>query len=196
MGRGPASGGQPLCLADEPCRARTPDRQRSVSQRSVAEASIDRGRHCLDDPVTLDVWASSSQEEGIMSLAQQGSFAFGMVIGWFLYFVNRYRHDDVTLGDVATVIGAIGGGAVTALFGEGKADLFGAYGIGLASGFFGYLIILFIMVARSPNFDVDFMLDGRRKLPDGTIGYPDPNAPRGPVMQMDDDGAQSLTKKK
>ena len=32
-------------------------------------------------------------------------------------------------------------------------DLFGAYGIGLAVGFFLYYAILNTMVARSPNFD-------------------------------------------
>ena len=44
-----------------------------------------------------------------------GAFAFGLVIGWFTYFVNRYRK-EVALADVATIIGAIGGGAVLALF--------------------------------------------------------------------------------
>jgi hypothetical protein len=54
-----------------------------------------------------------------MSLSQWGAFGFGMVLGWFLYFVNRYRRGDVGLGDLTTVIGAIGGAAVTALFGAG-----------------------------------------------------------------------------
>jgi hypothetical protein len=91
-----------------------------------------------------------------------GAFCFGALIGWYLYFINRYRTADVQLGDLATVLGIIGGGAVLSLF-EAKTDLFGAYGIGLLTGFFAYLIVLSLMVAKSRNFGVDFFLDGRRK---------------------------------
>jgi hypothetical protein len=93
-----------------------------------------------------------------------GAFGFGAVMGWFLYYVNRYRKDEVKLTDVATLLGAIGGAAVLALF-EAKSALFGAYGAGLAAGFFGYYLILLVMVARSSNFDQDWFLDGRRKPP-------------------------------
>jgi hypothetical protein len=109
-----------------------------------------------------------------MTLAQGGAFGFGLVIGWFLYLVNRYRRDDVTFGDLTTILGAIGGAAVTRLFGDADGSLFGCYGIGLAIGFFGYFLILITMVAKSPNFDIDYFLDGRRKsltpgtsIPDG-----------------------------
>jgi hypothetical protein len=91
-----------------------------------------------------------------------GAFAFGLVIGWFTYFVNRYRTGEVQLSDVLTLVGAIGGGAVLTLFQEGT-DLFGAYGIGLAVGFFSYLLVLIVLVARSPNFTGEWFLDGRRK---------------------------------
>ncbi len=96
-------------------------------------------------------------------VAQWGAFCFGLVIGWFVYLINRYRTGEVGLGDITTVIAAIGGGAVTALFGGGDGDLFGAYGIGLAAGFFGYLVVLAILVWKSPGFGVDFFLDGRRR---------------------------------
>ena len=88
-----------------------------------------------------------------------GAFFFGTVIGWFTYFVNRYR-TNVALGDVATVIGAVGGGAVLALFPEGT-DLFGAYGIGLAVGFFGYFVVLLVMVLCSKDHKVSWFLEGR-----------------------------------
>ena len=58
---------------------------------------------------------------------------FGVVLGWNLYFINRYRK-DVVLGDLASVVGAIGGAAVLALFGSGT-EPSPAYGIGLAVGF-------------------------------------------------------------
>jgi uncharacterized membrane protein YeaQ/YmgE (transglycosylase-associated protein family) len=91
-----------------------------------------------------------------------GAFAFGLVIGWFTYFVNRYRKGDVQLTDVLTIVGAVGGGAILTLFPEGT-DLFGAYGIGLAVGFFAYFAVLLVLVAKSPNFTRDWFLDGRRK---------------------------------
>jgi hypothetical protein len=93
-----------------------------------------------------------------------GAGGFGAIIGWYVYYINRYRKGDVQLGDLATVIGVLGGGAVLALF-PAKSDLFGAYGIGLFVGFFAYFLALLIMVGISPNFDVDWFLDGRRIRP-------------------------------
>lgn len=120
-----------------------------------------------------------------MSWGETGALAFGIVIGWFLYLVNRYRKGDVQLGDVTTVIAAIGGAAVTRLFDEGGA-LFGAYGLGLAVGFFGYFIVLIAMVGVSRNFDVDFFLDGRRRKLDDRSYVP--GEWRQPLMAMDPDG--------
>jgi len=115
-------------------------------------------------------------EEAATELQKWGAFAFGLVLGWFLYFLNRYRK-EVSLADLTTVIGAVGGGAVMALF-PAKTDLFGAYGVGLAVGFFGYLLVLVGLVVKSANFGVDYLVDGRRTLPDGTVGYgPDPDRP-------------------
>lgn len=76
-----------------------------------------------------------------MTFIDLGAMAFGTVIGWFTYFVNRHR-GEVKLTDVATIIGALGGGAVLALFPQAS-RLFAAYGLGLAFGFFGYFIVLF-----------------------------------------------------
>jgi hypothetical protein len=44
--------------------------------------------------------------------------------------------------DIAVVIGSVGGAAVLSLF-PAQSALFGAYGVGLAVGFFGYWAILF-----------------------------------------------------
>jgi hypothetical protein len=112
-----------------------------------------------------------------MSLSQWGAFGFGMVLGWFLYFVNRYRRGDVGLGDLTTVIGAVGGAAITALFGVGGTGLFGGYGLGLATGFFLYFLQLVALVVASDNFNADFFLDGRRKGVDGNWIIPDYVAP-------------------
>ena len=89
-----------------------------------------------------------------------GAGAFGAVLGWFVYFVNRHRTEDVRLADVASLLGVVGGAAVLALFPAGT-DLFAAYGIGLAAGFFGYFLILVVLVWRSDTFGVDWLLAGR-----------------------------------
>ncbi len=91
-----------------------------------------------------------------------GAAFFGALIGWNVYVINRYRKGDVQLSDLVTLMGVIGGGAVLTLFPAGS-DLFGAYGIGLFSGFFLYFILLTIMVGGSKNFTFDWFLDGRRK---------------------------------
>ena len=91
-----------------------------------------------------------------------GAGGFGAIIGWYVYYINRYRKEDVQFSDLTTVISIIGGGAILALFPTGT-DLFGAYGIGLFAGFFLYFIVLLIMVGRTNNFQVDWFLDGRRR---------------------------------
>lgn len=100
-----------------------------------------------------------------------GAFCFGLLVGWYVYYINRYRKGDVQWSDLVTLIGIIGGTAILALFPQGT-DLFGAYGVGLALGFFLYFIFLLGFVGASKNFDVDWFLDGRRKLPDGRVVVP------------------------
>jgi hypothetical protein len=111
-----------------------------------------------------------------------GTACFGAVIGWFLYHVNRHRIEGVELGDIVTVIAAVGGSAVTALFPAGT-DLFASYGIGLAAGFFGYFVVLLLLVrasiARQGAFDWEWFLDGRRRDPGAGFGY-GPSRPLGP----------------
>lgn len=94
-----------------------------------------------------------------------GAFGFGALIGWYAYYLNRYRTDAIQLSDLAALIGAVGGGAILALFPAGS-DLFGAYGVGLFAGFFGYLLVLVVLVKRSASFDWDFFLDGRSRRVD------------------------------
>ncbi|RMH68028.1 MAG: hypothetical protein D6685_02870 [Bacteroidetes bacterium] len=93
-----------------------------------------------------------------------GAGGFGALIGWYVYYINRYRQGDVQLSDLVTLVGILGGGSILALF-PARSDLFGAYGIGLFLGFFGYFLTLVAMVWRSPNFDRDWFLDGRRIKP-------------------------------
>jgi hypothetical protein len=111
-----------------------------------------------------------------------GAGSFGAVIGWYLYYINRYRKAEVKLGDLVTLLGTLGGGAVLALF-PARTDLFGAYGIGLFIGFFGYFLTLILLVRISPNFDTDWFLDGRRKRPEEPYYIPEGiETPTNPAM--------------
>jgi uncharacterized membrane protein YeaQ/YmgE (transglycosylase-associated protein family) len=81
------------------------------------------------------------------SVSLWGAFAFGLVIGWVTYRTLR-RTKQSGLSDIATVIGAVGGATVTGLFQKGT-DSFGFYGIGLAVGFFFYLIVSVALAAKT-----------------------------------------------
>ena len=117
-----------------------------------------------------------------------GAAGFGCIIGWYVYYINRYRKGDVQMSDLVTLIGIIGGGSILALFKEGT-DLFGAYGIGLFVGFFGYFIVLIFLVGMSRNFNVDWFLDGRRVKPSGDFYIPDEvRATTGAMGAGDNDG--------
>ncbi|MBP1686339.1 MAG: hypothetical protein H6Q33_2482 [Deltaproteobacteria bacterium] len=67
-----------------------------------------------------------------------GPFCFGLVIGWVTYRTLRRKVENVAIGDIAAVIGAIGGAAIVAIF---KNEAFNAYCIGTAVGFFAYLVV-------------------------------------------------------
>ena len=72
-----------------------------------------------------------------MFISGLGALCFGLVIGWISYRTLRLTAGTTALSDIATVIAAVGGAAVTALI---RSDvLFGLYCIGLALGFFAYL---------------------------------------------------------
>jgi hypothetical protein len=117
---------------------------------------------------------SASTPASIVQLL--GAAGFGTLIGWYVYYINRYRKRDVQLTDLVTLIGVLGGGSILAIF-PARTDLFGAYGIGLFIGFFAYFIVLTILVGISKNFDVDWFLDGRRK--ELAKGYERPGDPSG-----------------
>lgn len=78
-----------------------------------------------------------------------GSFCFGFVVGWITYRTLRRKEGSAALSDIATVIGAVGGAAITGLF--KTPDLFGWYSIGLFAGFFLYLLIAWRMAPQQTN---------------------------------------------
>ena len=100
-------------------------------------------------------------------MAEVGALAFGLVIGWYTYSVIRNRADAVGLADLASVVAAVGGGAVTSLF-SSDVDLFGWYGVGLAVGFFGYFLVLLVLIRKNNGrgWSTAYFLDGRRPMLD------------------------------
>jgi uncharacterized membrane protein YeaQ/YmgE (transglycosylase-associated protein family) len=81
-----------------------------------------------------------------MLLTGIGALCFGLVVGWISYRTLRRKEGAAALSDIATVIGAIGGAAVTTLF---KSEvLFGLYCIGLAVGFFAYFVVGLIVYGK------------------------------------------------
>ena len=76
-------------------------------------------------------------------MLEQGGFYFGLVIGFITYRTLR-RTASNGISDIASVIGAVGGGAILTLFPAGS-EQFNAYAFGLAAGFFLYfgLAVLF-----------------------------------------------------
>lgn len=77
-----------------------------------------------------------------------GALLFGWVIGWVTYRTLRRTSEAVKISDIATVFGAVGGAAATALFDSDH--LFGWYSIGLFAGFFAYLILGHTVWKHSP----------------------------------------------
>lgn len=115
-----------------------------------------------------------------------GAGGFGALIGWYVYYTNRYRKDDVKLSDIVTLVGVLGGAAILALF-PARSDLFGCYGIGLFVGFFGYFFTLILFVKISENFTLDWFLDGRRKKPVDPFYIPaEIQSPPHPAMEIPD----------
>jgi hypothetical protein len=83
-----------------------------------------------------------------MSIADFGALCFGLVIGWITYRTLRRKEGAAALSDIATVFGAVGGAGITALFQD--QTLFGWYAIGLAVGFFAYLLVSIVVYGKGP----------------------------------------------
>jgi hypothetical protein len=81
------------------------------------------------------------------TLAKVGGLCFGVVIGWITYRTLRRREGAAHLSDISTVLAAVGGGAVTALPFD-DSDVFGLYAIGLAAGFFAYLVVSLLVAGK------------------------------------------------
>jgi hypothetical protein len=69
-----------------------------------------------------------------------GASCFGAVVGYITYRTLARTTDKAAITDLATVIGAVGGGGITVLYGPADGTLFAMYSIGLVIGMVLYLI--------------------------------------------------------
>jgi hypothetical protein len=81
----------------------------------------------------------TTKENIDMDVVNYGAIGFGLVIGWITYRTLRRKEGSSALSDISTVIGAVGGGAVTTQF--DSPEIFGLYCIGLTVGFFAYFVV-------------------------------------------------------
>jgi len=81
-----------------------------------------------------------------MTLIDTGALCFGVVVGWVTSRTLR-RSTPGGLSDIATVIGAVSGAAITGIY-KPSTDSFGYYCIGLLVGFFAYLVLSLIIASR------------------------------------------------
>jgi hypothetical protein len=98
-----------------------------------------------------------------------GAFCFGVIVGWVTSRTLR-RTTPSGLSDIATVIGAVGGAAITGIY-KPSTNAFGYYCIGLLVGFFLYLILAVITSKGSGQPVGDWL--GSEPVP--TTGGVNPN---------------------
>jgi hypothetical protein len=89
-----------------------------------------------------------------------GAACFGAVIGWLTYFTIRYKKEHA-ISDLSAVIAALGGGAILHLFTK-ESETFSWYAIGLAIGFFGYVLVLLLIGLFSKQLTLADLLDGSK----------------------------------
>lgn len=81
-------------------------------------------------------------------VASIGATCFGVVTGYITYRTLA-RTTAPHISDIAAVIAAVGGGAVTAIFPAKESDAFGWYSIGLLAGMALYLVLFLAMRGRA-----------------------------------------------
>jgi uncharacterized membrane protein YeaQ/YmgE (transglycosylase-associated protein family) len=86
-----------------------------------------------------------------MFIVKVGSICFGLIVGWITYRTIRNRERNPVFSDITAIVGALGGGTIASLASKGEL-YFPWYCVGLAGGFFFYLIIMVPIISRgNPN---------------------------------------------
>jgi len=102
-----------------------------------------------------------------MNVLTVGTFCFGLLVGYITYRTLARTTAAASISDLAAVISAIGGGAVTAIAKPGT-DLFGWYAIALLAGFIAYGLIYLAMNGKKEFASVMGM--ERQSTPPATGG--------------------------
>jgi hypothetical protein len=71
-----------------------------------------------------------------------GAVCFGIVIGYVTYRSLARSGPTSSVSDIAAVVGAVGGAAITSIFDPVNSDAFGYYAIGLLAGMILYVPIV------------------------------------------------------
>lgn len=104
-----------------------------------------------------------------------GTACFGAVIGWCIYYSLR-RWKTYSPTQIGVLITAVLGGAVTTFFaGPYNTSATGAYGIGLAIGFFSYFIFAFLY-DNLIDKDKNKAKGGKHKQPEEVLFMEDSNS--------------------
>lgn len=74
-------------------------------------------------------------------IAMTGAVCFGIVVGYITYRTLARTTEKASITDLAAVIGAVGGGAITTIYGSANGSVFGLYSIGLLVGMALYLLL-------------------------------------------------------
>jgi hypothetical protein len=119
--------------------------------------------------VQLTTLPAKVNESTVMSIVAAvldwvGPLCFGVVVGWITYRTLR-RAPTNGISDLASVIGAIGGAGITALFTRDHGD-FSRYCVGLIIGFFSYLWV----AMRITHSNVDAWL-GHDRVSSGAVDH-------------------------
>lgn len=82
-----------------------------------------------------------------------GAVCFGLAVG-FITYRTLVRMHKAAVTDIAAVVAAVAGAAVTGLFDPTTTDLFGWYSIGLAAGIAVFFLLYLIMNGKSETAKV------------------------------------------
>jgi hypothetical protein len=82
-----------------------------------------------------------------------GAVVFGVVIGYLSYRTLVRTTDKAAISDLATVIGAVGGGAVTKIY-DPAGTSFAYYVFGLAGGFIIFFLLFLAMNGKESTAKV------------------------------------------
>lgn len=84
------------------------------------------------------------------TVVSTGAVCFGVVVGYVTYRTLARAAAGASVSDIAAVVGAVGGGTVTAVFNHnGSSDAFGWYSIGLVGGLALYLVLSLAIRGRA-----------------------------------------------